>query len=99
MRARVCGVGVSLLPLCSTCSFLCRVAGKAGAARLTAPAAVLAAAGDIVVIKSGDKVPADLRLLQTANLQIQEAMLTGESVPVSKTLDAVKPESGLVSIN
>jgi P-type E1-E2 ATPase len=50
-----------------------------------------------VVIKSGDKVPADLRLLHTANLQIQEAMLTGESVPVSKTLDAVKPESGLVS--
>lgn len=50
-----------------------------------------------MVIKSGDKVPADLRLLQTANLQIQEAMLTGESVPVSKTLDAVKPESGLVS--
>lgn len=54
-------------------------------------------AGDIVVIKSGDKVPADLRLLQAANLQIQEAMLTGESVPASKTLDPVKPEAGLVS--
>jgi magnesium-transporting ATPase (P-type) len=65
-----------------------------GGQRSTVDAATLVP-GDIVVIKSGDKVPADLRLLQTANLQIQEAMLTGESVPVSKTLDAVKPESGL----
>ncbi|KIZ06536.1 ATPase, P-type (transporting), HAD superfamily, subfamily IC, partial [Monoraphidium neglectum] len=40
--------------------------------------------GDIVTLKSGDKVPADLRLLSASNLQVQEAMLTGESVPTSK---------------
>ncbi|GBF97304.1 carbonate dehydratase [Raphidocelis subcapitata] len=40
--------------------------------------------GDIVLLKSGDKLPADLRLITATNLQVQEAMLTGESVPTSK---------------
>jgi magnesium-transporting ATPase (P-type) len=40
--------------------------------------------GDIVLLEPGDKVPADLRLLQASGLQIQEAILTGESVPVDK---------------
>jgi magnesium-transporting ATPase (P-type) len=40
--------------------------------------------GDIVLIEAGDKVPADLRLLRTHGLQIQEAILTGESVAVEK---------------
>jgi magnesium-transporting ATPase (P-type) len=41
-------------------------------------------AGDVVLLEAGDKVPADLRLLRAQGLQIQEAILTGESVPVDK---------------
>ncbi|QTN33202.1 cation-transporting P-type ATPase [Akkermansiaceae bacterium] len=40
--------------------------------------------GDIVFLQSGDKVPADLRLLRQRNLRIEEAALTGESVPTQK---------------
>ncbi|WP_322815184.1 cation-translocating P-type ATPase [Chloroflexus sp.] len=41
--------------------------------------------GDIVLLRAGDRVPADLRLLEALNLQVEEATLTGESVPVEKT--------------
>ncbi len=41
--------------------------------------------GDIVYLQSGDKAPADLRLFQSKELQMEEAALTGESVPVSKS--------------
>ncbi len=47
--------------------------------------------GDLVVIKAGDKVPADLRLIQVRDLQVEEAALTGESLPVQKTADGVLP--------
>lgn len=40
--------------------------------------------GDIVVVRAGDKIPADGRLVEAVNLQIEEAALTGESVPVEK---------------
>ncbi|MCG7964936.1 MAG: cation-transporting P-type ATPase [Candidatus Thiodiazotropha taylori] len=45
--------------------------------------------GDIVLLEAGDKVPADIRLIESTRLQIDEAMLTGESVPASKVTATV----------
>ncbi|HOK39305.1 MAG: HAD-IC family P-type ATPase [Bacteroidales bacterium] len=45
--------------------------------------------GDIVQISAGDRVPADMRIIQQKNLQVEEAALTGESVPSQKTTEAV----------
>ena len=41
--------------------------------------------GDIIVLRTGDKIPADARLIEQSNLQINESSLTGESTPVTKT--------------
>lgn len=48
--------------------------------------------GDIVVLEAGDAVPADGRILTEASLKIEEAALTGESVPVNKLMDALNLE-------
>jgi magnesium-transporting ATPase (P-type) len=45
--------------------------------------------GDVVVLQSGDRVPADIRLFHTKDLQIQEATLTGESLPVVKQTNSL----------
>ena len=45
--------------------------------------------GDVVVLEAGDAVPADARILESASLKIEEAALTGESVPVNKAIDAL----------
>jgi P-type E1-E2 ATPase len=51
--------------------------------------------GDIVRLRSGDRVPADVRLLEALNLRVEESALTGESVPTDKNTDAVPEEAGL----
>ena len=45
--------------------------------------------GDVIVLEAGDAVPADGRILECASLKIEEAALTGESVPVNKLIDAL----------
>lgn len=45
--------------------------------------------GDIVLLKTGDLVPADIRLLRSVNLKAEESSLTGESVPVEKSAEAI----------
>ena len=51
--------------------------------------------GDIVLVESGDKIPADLRLLRIKGLRVSEAALTGESVAVEKTPDKVAINAGI----
>jgi len=65
-----------------------------GGRRLTVAGEALVP-GDIVLLEAGDKVPADLRLLEARGLALQEAMLTGESVPVDKGIAAGAPEAPL----
>jgi magnesium-transporting ATPase (P-type) len=50
--------------------------------------------GDVVKINQGDRVPADIRLLQVSNLATLEAALTGESVPIEKTSDPISVSEG-----
>lgn len=51
--------------------------------------------GDIVQLAAGDRVPADMRIIQQKNLLVEEAALTGESLPVQKTIDKVKADAVL----
>lgn len=48
--------------------------------------------GDVIILESGDKIPADCRLLEAINLQVDESILTGESKPLTKTPDLITEE-------
>ena len=50
--------------------------------------------GDVVELEAGDQIPADGRIIECHSLKIEEAALTGESVPVNKMIDALKMEDG-----
>ena len=50
--------------------------------------------GDVVLLEAGDAVPADGRILESASLKIEEAALTGESVPVNKFIDIIQLREG-----
>jgi magnesium-transporting ATPase (P-type) len=52
-------------------------------------------AGDVVRLRSGDRVPADVRLIETTNLQIEESALTGESLSTHKHPDPVDEDAGI----
>lgn len=51
--------------------------------------------GDVVLLEAGDRVPADLRLLQARGLRVEESALTGESVPSLKQVEPVAPDAPL----
>lgn len=53
--------------------------------------------GDIILLSEGDRVPADARVIESINLEVDESTLTGESVPVSKIANIVLPPDTLIS--
>lgn len=71
-----------------------RATVRRGGERLRIPARDLVP-GEVVLLAGGDRVPADIRLLEAAALEIDEAALTGESVPVSKSTAAVAESAPL----
>ncbi|MBE6549506.1 MAG: calcium-translocating P-type ATPase, PMCA-type [Ruminococcaceae bacterium] len=50
--------------------------------------------GDIIILEAGDSVPADARILENASMKVEEAALTGESVPVTKFIDVIMLRDG-----
>lgn len=51
--------------------------------------------GDVVRLMPGDRVPADVRIIESFSLEVDESALTGESVPVTKTSEPVPPDAGI----
>ncbi len=51
--------------------------------------------GDVILLETGDKVPADSRLIHVSNLKVDESMLTGESIPLTKGIEALEEKTPL----
>lgn len=54
--------------------------------------------GDVIILDTGDKIPADARIIESVNLQLQESILTGESVSVAKHSDPIEQSSVLADL-
>jgi len=54
--------------------------------------------GDVILLEAGDKVPVDARLIEAANLSVDESILTGESVPVEKFTGAIEGEATIADM-
>lgn len=54
--------------------------------------------GDVIILDTGDKIPADTRIIESVNLQLQESILTGESVSVAKHSDPIEESSALADL-
>ena len=67
---------------------------RRGGAKQRVPSAELVP-GDVVLLQSGDSVPADLRFFSVRSLQVEEAALTGESVPTQKAVEPLPADTGL----
>ena len=67
-------------------------------AKIVVVKSVVLVVGDVIVLEAGDAVPADARIIECASKKIEEAALTGESVPVLKTCDVIDAPSGEVPL-
>ena len=54
--------------------------------------------GDVIILRAGDKIPADARLIESINLQVEEAALTGESLPVEKHTRPIAASNGSLAV-
>ena len=54
--------------------------------------------GDVILLEAGDKLPADVRLIEAAGLSVDESILTGESTQVEKFIDAIQGEAGIADM-
>ena len=70
----------------------CEVIRQGGSVKINSEEVV---PGDLVVLREGDAIPADLRLVESFNLRVDEASLTGESMPVEKSVEALPAEATL----
>jgi Ca2+-transporting ATPase len=54
--------------------------------------------GDVIILRPGDKIPSDARLIESINLQVEEAALTGESLPVEKHIQPIQSANGSLAV-
>lgn len=55
--------------------------------------------GDVIVLEAGDAIPADCRILESYSMKVEEAAITGESVPVNKVIDILMLKENALDIS